>query len=160
MPGDLMCGTCGRWQRQHVDGVLCWRPGPPAHEVLTDVHRLVDERDAIRMERDFAQAVARQYFSTLTTVAGERDALRRQVEELASQRTEANLRADQWEVGAESLRAQLAKAKAQATEAEATVDRMRWEASGAPMSGETRNLTPEEQVDYNTDLATLTRPVR
>lgn len=81
---------------------------PPVHEVLTDVHRLADERDA----------------------------LKRQVEE---------------------LEAQLAKAKAQATKAEATVDRMRWEARGAPMRGEP--MTDEEVAAYERVKAKLFRPV-
>lgn len=96
--------------------------GTPTHEVMTDVHRLVDERDALRHkveelkaraaeERDGADFHAERAAGRLN----ENDALKRQVEELT---------------------AKIARRDAVVAALTARVEALTWEARGAPMKGD------------------------
>lgn len=80
---------------------------------------------------------------------------------LRAELTTESAQANEWLTQLHDAQKELTKAKAQATEAEATVDRMRWEARGAPMRGETADgeLTSAERAEYRHVIDGLFRPV-
>ena len=107
-PETNWCGCTGAIQALKSKAPPASPEAAPAHEVMTDVHRLVDERDALRQQLEIAE--------TRTAIA-ERDRA-----ELAAER--------------DAFKAHLDKAEADVKALESRVEHLTWEAKGSPMPGE------------------------